>query len=205
MRLGLALAAVVFAAACAGPEPKAVAPQPLALVVPPPPVLPAEPSETIAEFACEGEILHQSLERGSTSPITFWLWIDGDLAVRGWLADIGPPLSLPGAELSGWMRVEYNGSGRLTGGEVSLDWPFVRDGAPLILTMMRETHMNLGPRFMRLTGDQTYLSAKLRFATDSHPRLASLKHAAVVTATCIPDPDLPPGPGARYPGLFTAR
>jgi hypothetical protein len=196
MRLELVLAAVAFAAACAGPEPEVVAPQPVAVVVPTPPVLPPAPSETIAEFACEGEILHQSLERGSSSPIAFWLWIDGDLAVRGWLADIGPPLSLPGAELSGRMRVEYNDSGRLTGGEVSLDWPFVRDGPPLLLTMMRETHMKLGPRFTRLTGDQTYLSAKLRFATDSHPRLAALKHVAVITATCIPDPDLPPGPGA---------
>ncbi len=198
MRLWLALALAALAAACASPEPEVRAPEPVAAVVPVPPVepLPPAPSQTIAEFACEGEILHQSLERGSTSPIAFWLWIDSDLAVRGWLADIGPPLSLPGAELSGWMRVDYNSSGRLTGGEVSLDWPFVRDGAPLVLTMMRETHMNLGPRFTRLTGDQTYLSAKLRFATDSHPRLAGLKHAAVVTATCLPDPDLPPGPGA---------
>ena len=171
-----------------------MAPKPVAAVVvappPPPPVAP----EIIAEFACEGEILHQSVERRSTSPIAFWLRIDRDLGVHGWLADIGPPLRLPGAVLEGRMRVKYNPQGRLIGGQVALDWPYVQGGAPLILTMARETYMRFGPRFTRLAGDQTTLSAMLRFATDSHPRLAGLRHTAAVIATCLPGPDLPPGP-----------
>jgi hypothetical protein len=158
----------------------------------------------IAEFACDGEILHQGEGRGASSPIMFQLWVTRDLDVRGRLADIGPPLALPGGELSGRMQVRYNSSGRLTGGEVHLEWPYVRDGRPLVLTMMRETHMALGPRFTRRTGDQTYLSAKLRFATDSHPRLAGQKHMSIVTATCLPRPDLPPGPVKGRPATLAA-
>jgi len=140
--------------------------------------------------------LHQGEGRGASSAITFRLQVTRDLDVWGRLADIGPPLALPGGELSGRMQVRYNSSGRLTGGEVHLEWPYVRDGRPLVMTMMRETHMALGPRFIRRTGEQTYLSAKLRFATDSHPRLAGQKHMSFVTATCLPRPDLPPGPVA---------
>lgn len=190
-RIGCALIAAALGA-CAEPEP-AVAPAPQAVaVVIPLPAPPPPPPVTIARFDCDGAILHQGIEAQTESPIRFWFAVDAAMGVAGRLAEVGAPLSLPGADLGGRISPDFDADGNLFGGRLDLDWPYA---GWVTLSLMRETLRRAGQgvgRLVRATGEHTYLAGKLSLDPASHPRLAQVRPTAFVTATCLPGPDLRP-------------
>ncbi len=196
--VGPALVLTGLLAGCAEREPaEAPAPQVVAAVVPIP--APPEPAPVfIARFECDGAILHQAIDSLTESQIRFWFGVDAAMGVAGRLAAVGAPLSLPGADLKGRISPDYDRDGNLIGGRVVLDWPYARGGEPVALSLVRETFIRAGQgvngvgQVIRRTSKHTYLAGKLSFDPASHPRLAQVRRAAFVTATCTPGPDLPP-------------
>jgi len=184
-------------AACADGEPpeRASEEQTVAAVVPPKPRIPER--DLIGRFACDGSILHPSIESKIESPVRFWFDVTDDYSVSGRLERVGPPLSLPGGQIAGRLAPKFNTDGRLIGGQVVVSWPHVRDGAPAEFQMMRETFIRAGQtvngvgQVIRRTSSHTYLSARIWLDPRSNPAVDGFRRAAFVNATCFPEVDLP--------------
>ncbi len=203
MRVARFILLCLLATACAdsGPSDDRADYDTVAAVVPPKPRVP-EPS-LIGRFACNGSILHPSIESEIESAVQFSFDVDATYEVDGQLAGIGPPLNMTGGDISGRLTPKFDTSGALTGGRMVVAWPHVRDNAPAEFQMMRETFVRAGQtingvgQVIRRTSKHTYLSAKIWLDPDSHPAAGGFRRAAFVTATCFPEIDLPPGTVSR--------
>lgn len=168
----------------------------VAAVVPPKPRIP-EPS-LIGRFACDGSILHPSIDSKIESPAEFWFEVDSQYQVAGRLTAVGSPLNMTGGDFSGRLTPNFDNRGALTGGRMVVAWPNVRDNAPAEFQMMRETFVRAGQtingvgQVIRRTSKHTYLSAKIWLDPNSVPTASGFRRATFVTATCFPEIDLPP-------------
>lgn len=173
--------------------------QTVAVVVPPKPRIPEPELIVIGRFACEGSILHPSIDSQTESPVRFWFDVTDDYAVRGRVASVGSPLSLSGGDIAGRLTPDFDTSGELIGGSLVVSWPHVRDGAPAQFQVMRETFVRAGQtingvgQVIRRTSKHTYLSARVWLDPDGHPAASGFRRAAFINATCFPEIDLPTG------------
>lgn len=197
MRVVLCVLLLAALASCADREPAGGVDesQTVAAVVPPKPRLP-EP-DLIGRFACDGSILHPSIDTKIESPIQFWFDVTGNYEVNGRVDLVGPPLDLSGGKFAGWMTPKFDTAGSLIGGRLVVSWPHVRDGAPAEFQVMRETFVRAGQtingvgQVIRRTSKHTYLSARVWLDPGSNPAIRGFRRAAFVNATCFPEIDLP--------------
>ena len=194
---------LVALAACADSEPQDRVEQvQVAVVVPPKPRIPKP--DLIGRFACDGSILHPSIESKIESPVRFWFDVLDGYSVSGQLEGVGSPLDLPGGKIAGRLAPKFNTDGRLIGGMLVVTWPHVRDNAPTEFNLMRETFVRAGQtingvgQVIRRTSDHTYLSARVWLDPKSNPAVVGFRRAAFLNATCFPEIDLPtPRPAER--------
>jgi len=198
MRFSLWVSLFLLLVACADSEPpeRVEEPQTLVAVIPPKPRVP-EPS-LIGRFVCDGSILHPSIDSKLESAVQFSFDVAENYLVAGQLARVGPPLSLPGGKFNGRLAPIFNNDGNLTGGQLVVSWPHVREDAPAEFHVMRETFVRAGHtvngvgQVIRRTSRHTYLSAKIWLDPRSSPAAVGFRRAAFVNATCFPEVDLPP-------------
>ncbi len=155
-------------------------------------------TDFVSTFACDGTIMHQSFQGAQESPLSFWFGVRPNNDVAGMVTFVGAPLNLPQDLIFGRFAAQHNQAGQFTGGRMVLDWPYANNGRPVELGLMRETFIRVGPRIngvaktRRQTSSHTYVAGSLWFDPDSHPSLNNFYRISFISATCIPEGDLPP-------------
>lgn len=154
-------------------------------------------------FDCEGSFLHQSVDGKIASSVSFWFGVHENYEVAGMITKTGSPLELPARSITGDLTANHDFRNEFIGGKLKLNWPYSQNEEQVELALMRETFIRVGPRvngvskIKRRTSNHTYVAGRMWFDPKSHPALASLRRVSFITATCVPNPDLPAAGGRQ--------
>lgn len=163
----------------------------------------SQTADFVSVFDCSGSIMHQSYQGAIDSPLRFWFGVRPDNRIAGHVTDVGAPLDLPGHAISGHLAARHDARGNFVGGRMTIDWPFANAGRPVQAALMRETFIRVGhkangiSKVVRRASHHTYIAGTLWFDPLSHPSLTSFYRVSFISATCIPQAELPPPPVIR--------